>query len=817
MSDGAYYPARHDPDNPTNQQSYYPDNATYQQPYYPAYHYVMPPSGYLTNEHAHTSPSSTTPAPTFPQYYTPSKPLQYASSVDVLPAGYPEQAYTYGWPAPAAYSQYMPSPNTIDVSEAYARKRKPDDEYAAAQHKRSRPEASAVYPTSRPLSSNDGGRVSGLPPGTQHNPFEIDASPEKAVGNRAGELKKNLGHSNLPNDLREAGLYVQKPDPSAKKSKLYAVPGGRIPGIYTDYQLVMQQTDKYPDSRHKKFGSEDEAWEFMNANRQYVETALQRPKESDRSSYTSPPPPYTPHAYALPTPPSERCAQPANDGTSSPTERPLSANPPDTHAVHYVPELEPTLSTEQQHVVDLVMRGRNVFYTGSAGCGKSTILKAVVRKLKEQGKHVQIIAPTNLAALNVNGQTIWSFAGWTPNSIKKSLDKLKSAACGEESWERFNMVDVLIIDEISMIENHMLERLSQVMSSARGPDRGPFGGVQVVCTGDFFQLSPVKPFAHCLGCGWDLKRAFRNSEIKYTCDNRQCRYSHFLDTDKWAFCSKAWQECDFEHINLTEIHRQSDKKFISILQKIRIDGTIVENHKNILLNHKSEAEGGVKLFSKVAAVEKENRENIDKLLSEPIDYKSLDTFDWRNREDISLSKYQKESDKVPGTLQQLNDHRYDANIRLKVGMRVLLKANVEPTSGLVNGAQGTLIDLEPFDEHKLPRKSESKNDISGSIKGSHAKYAERQIKVYADRNQRKPWPIVQFDNGLTRTIYADCTCNEVGDDEPVSVLSRTQIPLVAGWALSIHRAQGMTLDRVIVDLSEVFESSQSVELARWEV
>lgn len=207
----------------------------------------------------------------------------------------------------------------------------------------------------------------------------------------------------------------------------------------------------------------------------------------------------------------------------------------------------------------------------------------------------------------------------------------------------------------------------------------------------------------------------------------------------------------------------------------------MENHKKILLNHKSEAEGGVKLFSKVAAVEKENRENIDKLLSEPIDYKSLDTFDWRNREDISLSKYQKESDKVPGTLQQLvsesigftcyiltfpqNDHRYDANIRLKVGMRVLLKANVEPTSGLVNGAQGTLIDLEPFDEHKLPRKSESKNDISGSIKGSHAKYAERQIKVYADRNQRKPWPIVQFDNGLTRTIYADCTCNEVGDDE----------------------------------------------------
>ncbi|KAM6506382.1 hypothetical protein FSOLCH5_013367 [Fusarium solani] len=83
----------------------------------------------------------------------------------------------------------------------------------------------------------------------------------------------------------------------------------------------------------------------------------------------------------------------------------ISANPMDK------PDTEPTLCKEQQDVVDLILRGRNVFYTGSAGCGKSTVLKAVVKKLEDMGKIVNIVAPTGRAALQVNGISTWSYIG----------------------------------------------------------------------------------------------------------------------------------------------------------------------------------------------------------------------------------------------------------------------------------------------------------------------------------------------------------------------------------------------------------------------
>ena len=160
-------------------------------------------------------------------------------------------------------------------------------------------------------------------------------------------------------------------------------------------------------------------------------------------------------------------------------------------------------------------------------------------------------------------------------------------------------------------------------------------------------------------------------------------------------------------------------------------------------------------------------------------------------------------------------------------MRVVLQANLEPDRGLVNGSQGAIIGFEDFDSNKLPRKGENREmDPNGpTLRGAHARYAEEQIKIYADANGRKPWPIVQFSNGLKRTIYADCTANELGNEEPYSLLSRTQIPLMAGYAITVHKSQvcvtlwystakansstqGMTLDRVIVDLARAFEPSQ---------
>lgn len=138
---------------------------------------------------------------------------------------------------------------------------------------------------------------------------------------------------------------------------------------------------------------------------------------------------------------------------------------------------EPVLCKEQAELVELIASGRNVFYTGSAGCGKSTVLKAFVKRLQKMGRRFRIVTPTGRAALDINGATSWTFAGWTPDSHKKSLADLRKGGRGTKVNKRLNNVDVLVIDEISMVENHHFERLSHLMQEARSSDRAFGGGV----------------------------------------------------------------------------------------------------------------------------------------------------------------------------------------------------------------------------------------------------------------------------------------------------------------------------------------------------
>jgi ATP-dependent DNA helicase PIF1 len=154
---------------------------------------------------------------------------------------------------------------------------------------------------------------------------------------------------------------------------------------------------------------------------------------------------------------------------------------------------EPTLCPEQEALVNLILSGRNVFFTGSAGCGKSTVLKAAVRELRNRGKKVRIVAPTGRAAVDIGGQTIHAFAGITPDSLKLPLEKLRAISHGRILYERFKETEVLIIDEISMVENHLLERLNAMLKASRDIDK-PFGGIQVVMLGDFYQCTSRTPY-----------------------------------------------------------------------------------------------------------------------------------------------------------------------------------------------------------------------------------------------------------------------------------------------------------------------------------
>lgn len=449
-----------------------------------------------------------------------------------------------------------------------------------------------------------------------------------------------------------------------------------------------------------------------------------------------------------------------------------------------------------------------MFYTGSAGCGKSTALKAITKQLQSMGKTVRIAAPTGRAALQVNGTTTWSFAGWTPDHHKRTLDELRAGAHGRFVHKRLRETDVLILDEISMVENLHFERLNALMKEARNKKEA-FGGVQLIVTGDFCQLPPVRPFQHCIECGSELVSGSSDAGVTFNCR----RHGAYYEKDKWAFRSRAWEECNFVHVQLNTIHRQNDEAFIRILQKCRIGEELSPSEVDLLMDHECMVHHATKLFATREEVNKVNRFEFEKLKGLKHTYWCLDSFFWQQDKHPHLQWKTVRKPKGPqseGPLRALEDHRFAECVELKKGMLVVLLTNLDLNSGLCNGSQGIICGFERNDPKLLPKAKTMKEDPINRIWGERAPLKEQQIKLFIqDPGVRyKTWPVVKFHNGQTRTIYADCSIAELGDSRPYSLLARTQIPLAPAWAMTIHKSQSLTLDRVIVNLSRAFEEGQ---------
>lgn len=332
------------------------------------------------------------------------------------------------------------------------------------------------------VSSQQPVRTSGPLLGTQHAPLELSPSPEPK--------KKRSKPANKPQTARLSPRHAEKParpmnydgfsrqelskilaestDVKPQKTRYYAVVIGHERGVYYDWPSAEKQVRGYVGAKHKKFKTEREAIDYCTEHWGPTPIDMKPAERPFDSGYRSNEIKYEP----LPSSSQMKHSLDLNRNFV-----PLGEGPVDDG---------PQLVPEQQHVVDLILQGHNVFYTGSAGCGKSTILKAFVKRLQQQGKRVKIVAPTNLAALNIGGQTTWSFAGWTPDSMRTRIDKLMEKSRGDKSFKKFDETDVLVIDEVSMIENLMFERLNMILKASRGQKYGggAFGGVQLVVTGD---------------------------------------------------------------------------------------------------------------------------------------------------------------------------------------------------------------------------------------------------------------------------------------------------------------------------------------------
>lgn len=189
-----------------------------------------------------------------------------------------------------------------------------------------------------------------------------------------------------------------------------------------------------------------------------------------------------------------------------------------------------TLSSEQRHVKDLVVeKGQSVFFTGPAGTGKSVLMRAIIQELKKKHardpERVAVTASTGLAACNIGGMTLHSFSGigLGKEDTNTLVRKIRRNPKAKNRWLK---TKILVIDEISMVDGELFDKLSQIGRTIRNNGR-PWGGIQLVITGDFFQLPPVP-------------------------DGGKQRES------KFAFDAATWSMSIDHTIGLTEVFRQRD-------------------------------------------------------------------------------------------------------------------------------------------------------------------------------------------------------------------------------------------------------------------
>lgn len=408
------------------------------------------------------------------------------------------------------------------------------------------------------------------------------------------------------------------------------------------------------------------------------------------------------------------------------------------------------LSTEQNEVLESFKQGENIFITGPGGTGKTELIKHIHELSKKTDKKIQICAMTGCAAvlLNCEGtKTLhsWAGIGLASGTIAEVADKVINSYYKAKVWKN---TDILIVDEVSMMSKKLFELLNYIGQRVRRAPHLPFGGIQIIFSGDFYQLPPVG--------GQDEP-----------------------DTTAFCFESPLWNVSFKKCISLTTIFRQKDQSYCKVLNQIRIGKLSKSSYRKLMdriqtykiTEEKHEEIRPTILMAKRKDVDCINQSELHKLDGE------TKTFSLSRADDLPVSNPKSYSSVFPRT-QYETEWRYlenniiaDKTLVLKVGTQVMCVANIdmEGPFPIVNGSQGIVTSFV------------------------------------------KELPMVKFKDGQTRLIgehtWASENCPKIGVK---------QIPLIHAWAITIHKAQGATLDLVELDAgNSIFECGQTyVALSR---
>ena len=393
--------------------------------------------------------------------------------------------------------------------------------------------------------------------------------------------------------------------------------------------------------------------------------------------------------------------------------------PPDISAT--MSRLTIDLAMLQSDALDILKTGANIFLTGEPGAGKSHTVREYVKYLQSHGIAVALTASTGIAATHIGGMTIHS---WSGLGIRKFISRreCKELATNAALAKRVRGASVLIVDEISMLEAAMLDAIDLICREVRNTEL-PFGGLQAVFVGDFFQLPPVS----------------RQDEAPA----------------RFAFAARSWADAGLTTCYLSEQHRQDDPTFLEVLSALR-RGTIAEDHIGHLHARRktSDDKDITKLYSHNADVDHINTAKLRTLLSKEKTYTMTSSGNAKLVEQMMRGCLSPEK------------------LTLKIGARVMFARN-NPIEGFVNGSMGDVVDFDV-----------------------ETKY-----------------PVVQMASGRIVTVQPGMWSIDGDGGVPIALLR--QIPLRLAWAMTVHKSQGMTLDKAYIDLGTAFAYGQGyVALSR---
>lgn len=385
-----------------------------------------------------------------------------------------------------------------------------------------------------------------------------------------------------------------------------------------------------------------------------------------------------------------------------------------------------------KRILKLINNKENIFITGHAGTGKSYILS----KLKEMLPYIVITSTTGIAAVNVKGQTLhsWAGIGICNCSVEHTVEKILKKT---NIRNQIQKCKILAIDEISMLDNITLEYVDAVFKKIRDNDK-PFGGIQVIFIGDFFQLPPVE---------------------KEKSDT----------VERYCFESQIWRDLELKTIMLTKNYRQSEENLITALSNMRTNSLTNEDIKLLKTREiydNSDMSDILHIFSTNIEADNYNSFNFKKINSQEYVLYAIDGI-YKGQKFVENPISEKDNN----ILKRIDVLcRAEKSISLKVNARVMLLINLDFDKGLINGSCGNV----------------------------------REI----DEN----YVIVDFDNGVKSKITRH---DFEFYNNDVLIAMRKQFPLRLAYAVTIHKSQGMSLDKLYVDCSRIFEKGQAyVALSR---